>query len=136
MVAASFLTKDLHIHWSEGERWFERELVDADLANNNGGWQWAAGTGTDAAPYFRIFHPVLQSKKFDPAGDYIRRFLPELASAPREKIHEPWTMTAEEQREARCRIGTDYPSPILDHARERIVALRMFERIRKQENPR
>lgn len=131
MVAASFLTKDLHIHWREGERWFERELADADLASNNGGWQWAAGTGTDAAPYFRIFHPVLQSKKFDPAGDYIRRFVPELARAPTEKIHEPWTMTAEEQRKARCRIGEDYPAPILDHARERETALRLFAKIRK-----
>ncbi len=82
MVAASFLTKDLHIDWREGEKWFERELADADLANNNGGWQWAAGTGTDAAPYFRIFHPVLQSKRFDPEGAYIRRFVPELARVP------------------------------------------------------
>ena len=82
MVAASFLTKDLHAHWKAGERWFERELADADLASNNGGWQWAAGTGADAAPFFRIFNPVLQSKKFDPSGTYIRRFVPELARVP------------------------------------------------------
>ena len=126
MVAASFLTKDLHIDWREGEKWFEHELADADLANNNGGWQWAAGTGTDAAPYFRIFHPVLQSRRFDPDGAYIRRFVPELARVPAEKIHEPWTMTAGEQREAVCRIGREYPSPLLDHAREREVALRMY----------
>ncbi len=131
MVAASFLTKDLHVHWKEGERWFEHELADADLANNNGGWQWAAGTGTDAAPYFRIFHPVLQSRRFDPEGRYIRRFVPELADAPIAKIHEPWTMTPEEQRAARCRIGADYPTPIVDHARERVVALAMFAAIRR-----
>ncbi len=131
MVAASFLTKDLHVHWKEGERWFEHELADADLANNNGGWQWVAGTGTDAAPYFRIFHPVLQSRKLDPEGRYIRRFVPELARAPLEKIHEPWTMTAEEQKASGCRIGVDYPARIVDHARERPVALAMFAAIRR-----
>jgi len=131
MIAASFLTKDLHIHWREGEKWFERQLADADLANNNGGWQWAAGSGADAAPYFRIFHPVLQSKRFDPNGDYICRFVPELALAPAEKIHEPWRMTLEEQRAAGCRIGSDYPAPILDHAREREEALRMFAALKK-----
>ena len=128
MVAASFLAKDLHVHWREGEKWFEHELADADLANNNGGWQWAAGAGTDAAPYFRIFHPVLQSKKFDPLGRYVRRFVPELARVPAEKIHEPWTMTEGEQRASGCRIGKngDYPLPILDHAREREVARELF----------
>jgi deoxyribodipyrimidine photo-lyase len=131
MVAASFLTKDLHAHWSVGEKWFEHELADADLANNNGGWQWAAGSGTDAAPYFRIFHPVLQARRFDPAGDYIRRFVPELARVPTSRIHEPWTMTASEQEEAGCRIGRDYPAPIVDHARERAVALSRFAPLRK-----
>ncbi len=126
MVAASFLTKDLHRHWREGEAWFAHELTDADAANNNGGWQWAAGSGTDAAPYFRIFNPVLQSRKFDPRGVYIRRYVPELARVPAEKIHEPWTMTPEEQRAARCRIGKDYPAPIVDHAQEREVALAML----------
>jgi deoxyribodipyrimidine photo-lyase len=132
MVAASFLAKDLHVHWREGEKWFERELADADLANNNGGWQWAAGTGTDAAPYFRIFHPVLQSKRFDPEGAYIRRFVPELARVPLQKIHEPWTMTGEEQRAAGCRIGADYPAPIADHARQRRVALSLFEAVKNR----
>ena len=127
MVAASFLTKDLHVHWGRGEKWFEHELADADLANNNGGWQWVAGSGTDAAPYFRIFNPITQSKRFDPKGDYIRRFVPELGRVPREKIHEPWTMSSGEQREAGCRIGIDYPAPIVDHAAERRVALQMFE---------
>ncbi len=125
MVAASFLTKDLHLHWREGEAWFAHELADADLANNNGGWQWAAGTGTDAAPYFRVFNPVLQSKRFDPEGLYIRRFVPELSRVPDEKVHEPWTMTPEEQRAAGCVIGRDYPAPIVDHAKEREVALAM-----------
>ena len=133
MIVASFLTKDLHIHWRAGERWFEHELADADLANNNGGWQWAAGTGPDAAPFFRIFNPSLQSKKFDSEGAYIRRYVPELARVPAGKIHEPWTMTDSEQRESRCRIGTgcDYPAPIVDHAREREVALARFARLRQ-----
>ena len=130
MAAASFLTKDLHVHWREGEAWFEHELSDADLANNNGGWQWAAGTGTDAAPYFRIFNPVLQGKKFDPKGEYVRRHVPELARVPAEKVHEPWTMTAEEERESGCVIGRDYPAPIVDHARERAVALAMWKELR------
>jgi deoxyribodipyrimidine photo-lyase len=136
MVAASFLTKDLHVHWRRGETWFERQLADADLANNNGGWQWAAGSGTDAAPYFRIFSPALQSRRFDPDGEYIRRFVPELARVPGAKIHEPWTMTPDEQRAAGCLIGTDYPAPIVDHAREREVALAMFEEMRKSSRAR
>ncbi len=130
MVVASFLTKDLHYHWSHGEKWFEHELADADLASNNGGWQWASGAGTDAAPYFRIFSPVLQSRKFDPEGGYIRRHVPELARVPPAKIHEPWTMTPDEEASAGCRIGADYPAPIVDHATERRVALAMLEAIR------
>jgi len=131
MVAASFLTKDLHVHWREGERWFEHELADADQANNNGGWQWAAGTGTDAAPFFRIFNPVLQSRRFDPQGKYIRRFVPALSRVPDARIHEPWTMSAAEQGGFGCRIGRDYPAPIVDHAAERRVALDMWEAIKK-----
>ena len=132
MAVASFLTKDLHIDWRVGEKWFERQLADADLASNNGGWQWAAGSGADAAPYFRIFNPVLQGKKADPEGTYVRRFLPELSRVPGAKIHEPWTMTSEEQRQAGCSIGLDYPAPIVDHTKERRVALEMFEAIRKK----
>lgn len=132
MAVASFLTKDLHLDWRLGEKWFEHELADADAANNNGGWQWAAGTGADAAPYFRILNPVLQSKRFDPDGVYIRRFVPELARVPREAIHEPWTMTPSEERTAGCRIGVDYPAPIVDHSRERETALRLFEKVRKK----
>lgn len=135
MVAGSFLTKDLHIHWKRGEAWFEHELADADLANNNGGWQWVAGSGTDAAPYFRIFSPVLQSKKLDPEGAYIRRFVPELARVPGDRIHEPWTMTAGEQRAAGCRIGMDYPERIVDHETERRAALRLFEEMKGAKEP-
>ncbi len=132
MVVASFLTKDLHVDWRVGEKWFERELADADLANNNGGWQWAAGTGADAAPYFRILNPVLQSKRFDPDGSYVRRHVPELAKVPAAKIHEPWTMSPDEQKAAACAIGRDYPAPIVDHAREREAALILFEKVRKR----
>ncbi len=132
MAVASFLTKDLHLDWRLGEKWFEHELADADVANNNGGWQWAAGTGADAAPYFRILNPVLQSKRFDPDGAYVRRFVPELARVPREKLHEPWTMTPSEQLEAGCRVGVDYPLPIVDHGREREAALRLFEKVRRK----
>ena len=128
MAVASFLTKDLHVHWREGEAWFEHELADADLANNNGGWQWAAGTGADAAPYFRILNPGLQGKKFDPEGRYVRRFVPELARVAPGKLHEPWTMTGAEQTAAGCRIGVDYPAPIVDHPRERGAALEMFKK--------
>ena len=131
MVAASFLTKDLHVHWREGERWFEHELADADQANNNGGWQWAAGTGTDAAPFFRIFNPVLQSRRFDPQGKYTRRYVPALSRVPDARIHEPWIMSAAEQDAFGCRIGRDYPAPIVDHAAERRVALDMWEAIKK-----
>ena len=124
MISASFLVKDLLIDWRWGERWFMQHLLDGDPAANNGGWQWTAGTGTDAAPYFRIFNPILQSKKFDPHGRYIRRWLPELAAVPDPFIHEPWRMPAEIQRQVQCRIGTDYPPPIVDHAaaRERTLA--------------
>jgi deoxyribodipyrimidine photo-lyase len=124
MITASFLTKDLLIDWRKGERFFMQHLIDGDPAANNGGWQWAAGTGTDAAPYFRIFNPVTQSKKFDPGGDYIRRWLPELANVPAEYIHEPWRMPDSLQEEIACRIGVHYPQPIVDHtwARDRTLA--------------
>lgn len=123
MVVASFLTKDLLIDWRWGERFFMQHLLDGDPASNNGGWQWTAGTGTDAAPYFRIFNPLSQSVKFDPQGSYIRRWLPELRDVPVEKIHQPWLMTHQEQLSAGCQIGDDYPAPIIEHAlaRERTL---------------
>lgn len=115
MIVASFLTKDLLVNWQAGEAWFMRELIDGDPAANNGGWQWTAGTGTDAAPYFRIFNPILQGKKFDPHGSYIRRWLPELAHLPDELVHEPWLAG---------QPISGYPERIVDHfsARDRAVA--------------
>ncbi len=124
MIVASFLVKDLLIDWRWGEKWFMQHLIDGDPAANNGGWQWSAGTGTDAAPYFRIFNPILQGKKFDPDGRYVRRWLPELANVPKKYIHTPWKMSAELQPAVGCLIGEDYPAPIIDHAfaRERTMA--------------
>ncbi|MEZ4769233.1 MAG: deoxyribodipyrimidine photo-lyase [Caldilineales bacterium] len=123
MIVASFLVKDLLIDWRWGERWFMQHLVDGDPAANNGGWQWTAGVGTDAAPYFRVFNPVLQGKKFDPQGDHVRHWVPELADVPDKYIHEPWNMPLAEQRRAGCEVGRDYPAPIVDHraARERTL---------------
>jgi len=123
MIAASFLAKDLLINWQEGERWFMRCLVDGEPAANNGGWQWTAGVGTDAAPYFRIFNPLLQGKKFDPEGRFVRRWLPELAHVPLTYIHNPWMMPPDVQSECGVKIGTDYPAPIVDHAivKERVL---------------
>ena len=126
MIAASFLTKDLLLDYRLGEAEFMRHLTDGDVASNNGGWQWTASTGTDPQPYFRIFNPVLQAKRFDPDGGYVRRWVPELAAVPTSRIHEPWTMTAAEQAQARCRIGTAYPAPIVDHAAARERALAVF----------
>ncbi|OYT73889.1 MAG: deoxyribodipyrimidine photolyase [Chloracidobacterium sp. CP2_5A] len=128
MIVASFLTKDLLIDWRRGERHFMTHLVDGDLAANNGGWQWAASTGTDAQPYFRIFNPTAQGKKFDPTGAYIRRYVPELRAVPERWIHEPARMPPDAQRAFRCVIGDDYPAPIADHARQRAKALALFGR--------
>jgi deoxyribodipyrimidine photo-lyase len=124
MIVASFLVKDLLIDWRWGERYFMQHLVDGDLASNNGGWQWTAGTGTDAAPYFRVFNPTLQGKKFDPQGTYVRRWVPELTQVPDRFIHQPWKMPLDVQQKAGCIIGQDYPAPIVDHAwaRERTLA--------------
>jgi len=119
MIVASFLIKDLRIDWQSGERYFMQHLLDADLAANNGNWQWCASTGTDAMRGYRIFNPALQSKKFDPDGDYIRAYVPELAHVTGKWIHEPHLMTPEEQVRAGCRIGVEYPSPLVDHAQAR-----------------
>jgi len=123
MIVASFLTKDLLINWQEGESWFMANLVDGDPAANNGGWQWSAGTGTDAAPYFRIFNPVLQGQKHDPDGEYIARWVPELSELPVKYRHEPWKMSQEEGKSRNFKLGKDYPQRIVDHkfARQRTL---------------
>lgn len=119
MVVASFLIKDLRVDWQSGERYFMQHLIDADVAANNGNWQWCASTGTDAMQGYRIFNPALQSKKFDPDGIYIRRYVPELARVPANRIHEPHTMSPDEQRRYGCHIGVDYPAPVVDHRQAR-----------------
>lgn len=130
LVAASFLVKHLLIPWQRGAEWFWDTLVDADLANNTLGWQWTAGTGADAAPYFRIFNPVLQGEKLDPEGVYVRRWLPELERLPWRWIHRPWEAPRSVLEEAGVTIGTTYPAPIIDHAAARSRALGAFERVR------
>ena len=130
MIVASFLTKDLLIDWRRGEKYFADQLNDFDLAANNGGWQWAASTGCDAQPYFRIFNPVSQSERFDARGKFIRRYLPELAAVPDKFIHAPWTMPAREQQSCGVRIGRDYPAPVVDHAVQREKALALYKAVR------
>jgi deoxyribodipyrimidine photo-lyase len=114
MIVASFLVKDLHIEWQHGARHFMQHLVDADLASNQHGWQWTAGTGTDAAPFFRVFNPVTQGRKFDPDGAYVRRWIPELRGVAGKEVHEPWALTP---------APDGYPAPVVNHATERRVAL-------------
>ena len=126
MVAASFLVKHLLIDWRAGERWFWDTLVDADAANNAASWQWVAGTGADAAPYFRIFNPVLQGEKFDPDGAYVRRWVPELAKLPAPFIHKPWKATREQLAACGIRLGETYPEPIVEHDAARTRALAAF----------
>jgi deoxyribodipyrimidine photo-lyase len=125
-VVASFLTKDLGIDWRRGERFFYQRLVDGDPASNNGGWQWAASTGTDAQPYFRIFHPVAQGERFDPEGAYVRRFVPELRDVGLRFLQKPWQAPSPPR---------GYPAPIVDHAERRIRALRRFEAVRGPRQP-
>jgi deoxyribodipyrimidine photo-lyase len=122
MIVASFLIKDLHLPWQRGARWFLQRLVDGDLASNNHGWQWVAGTGTDPAPYFRIFNPTLQGQKFDPDGTYIRRYVRELADVDASRIHEPWTLPGGPPN--------GYPRPVVDHAAARKESLRRYEAAR------
>ena len=130
MVAASFLVKHLRLPWTLGARWFWDTLVDADLANNTLGWQWSAGCGADAAPYFRIFAPVRQGQKFDPDGAYVRRWVPELARLPLAFLQAPWEAPAATLAQAGVRLGETYPRPIVDHARARAAALEAFARLR------
>jgi deoxyribodipyrimidine photo-lyase len=123
MIVASFLVKDLRISWHAGAKWFWDTLVDADLAANTLGWQWAAGCGADAAPYFRIFNPTSQGKKFDPEGSYVRQYVPELAKLPASVIHQPEVVAASQLATAGITIGDTYPEPIVDHAQARKDAL-------------
>lgn len=127
MIAASFLIKDLMIDWRAGETWFWDTLVDADLANNAAGWQWTAGSGADASPYFRIFNPVSQGRRFDPAGAYVRQWVPELAGLPDDLIHAPWEAPPALLAAAGVRLGETYPAPMVDHARARDRALAAYK---------
>ncbi len=130
MIVASFLVKHLRLAWTHGAAWFWDTLVDADLASNTLGWQWSAGCGADAAPYFRIFAPVLQGEKFDENGDYVRRWVPELARLPAEHIHAPWTAPETVLTKAGVQLGKNYPHPIVDHAAARAAALAALKQLR------
>jgi deoxyribodipyrimidine photo-lyase len=127
MIVASFLTKDLLVDWRKGESWFARKLLDFDLASNNGGWQWSASTGCDAQPYFRIFNPITQSKNFDPDGSFIRKHIPELSGFSNRRIHWPHDAKIEEQTEAKCLLGKEYPRPVVAHGIQRKRAIELFK---------
>ncbi len=133
MIAASFLVKHLLQPWQEGSAWFWDTLVDADLGNNSVSWQWIAGSGLDAAPYFRVFNPVAQGEKFDPAGRYVRGFVPELARLPDRWIHRPWEAPGAALRGAGVALGRAYPRPIVEHAAGRRRALEAFAMRREAE---
>jgi deoxyribodipyrimidine photo-lyase len=131
MVVGSFLVKNLLLHWHHGERWFWDCLVDADLASNSASWQWIAGCGADAAPYFRIFNPVTQGQKFDPDGEYIRKYIPEISDLPNKYLFNPWEAPQEELDRAGVVIGKDYPKPIIDLKLSRQNALEAFKSLKK-----
>ena len=133
MIAASFLIKHLLLDWRLGEAWFWDTLVDADIANNAASWQWVAGSGADAAPYFRVFNPMLQGEKFDAQGNYVRRFVPELAQMPARWIHRPWDAPAEILKKAGIVLGKNYPRPIVDHDAGRKRALAAFETLKARD---
>jgi len=133
MIVASLLTKNLLIPWQEGARWFWDTLVDADLASNTQGWQWTAGCGADAAPYFRIFNPVLQGERFDPEGKYVRRWVPELRNMPDKWIHKPWEAPESALGEAGVTLAKDYPEPLVDLSASRKRALERWDSVKKQE---
>lgn len=132
MITASFLIKHLQIDWRHGEKWFWDTLTDADCANNPAGWQWVAGSGADASPYFRIFNPILQGEKFDPDGHYVRQWVPELASMENKWLHKPWQAPTEVLEQARIVLGKSYPLPLVDHAEARQSALAAFKSIRSR----
>jgi len=130
MIAASFLTKHLLLPWQAGESWFWDTLVDADLANNACGWQWVAGSGADAAPYFRIFNPAVQGRKFDAGGDYVRRWVPELAGLPDRHLHDPSSAPRQVLADAGVKPGSTYPRPVVDHREAREAAMAAYGAIR------
>ncbi len=134
MIVASFLVKDLLIDWRWGERHFMQHLVDGDPAANNGGWQWTAGTGTDAAPYFRIFNPTTQGEKFDPKGNYIRHWLPELDNIPDAYIHEPAAMPPLEAQRLGFQLGRDYPAPIINRKLTRPLTLAAYKQAKLKQD--
>ena len=129
MIVASFLVKHLRLPWQRGAEWFWDTLVDADLANNTLGWQWSAGCGADAAPYFRIFNPVLQAEKFDPEGSYVRRWVPELARVPIKYLNRPWEAPVGMLASAGVYLGNNYSRPVVDHATARASALAAFKSV-------
>ena len=129
MIVASFLIKDLFIDWRKGEKWFWDCLVDANLANNSASWQWVAGSGADAAPYFRIFNPVLQGERFDPDGDYVKKYLPELKNLPKKFIHKPWELNSDELKKYGVRLGENYPQRIVLHEDARNKALKLYKEL-------
>ncbi len=133
MIVASFLVKNLMIHWQQGQAWFEACLFDADLANNSVGWQWVAGSGADAAPFFRVFNPVLQTKKFDPSGTYIRRYVPELSALPHQYIAAPWLAPESVLHEAGVELGKNYPKPIVDVKLSREQALEAYQQMKSMQ---
>ena len=130
MITASFLTKHLLIPWQEGAKWFLDTLLDADLASNSSGWQWVAGCGADASPYFRIFNPILQGTKFDPSGEYIRKWIPEISTLPDKYINTPWKASKELLNTHKITLGKDYPEPIIDHTFARNRALELYKSIK------
>ena len=133
MLVASFLVKHLLIDWRRGAAWFEDTLLDADLANNRAGWQWVAGSGADASPYFRIFNPVLQGEKFDPDGTFVRRWVPELRHLDARHIHKPWAAPGSVLNEAGVTLGTTYPKPVVDHDQARVRALAALASMKKDQ---
>ena len=129
MIVGSFLVKNLMLHWRHGENWFWDTLVDADLANNSASWQWVAGCGADAAPFFRIFNPVTQGQKFDKAGEYVRKYVPEVARLPNKYLHTPWNAPQAVLRNANISLDDTYPLPMVDLTASRERALQAFKSI-------
>ena len=130
MIVASFLVKNMLVHWHKGENYFWDCLFDADIANNSAGWQWVAGSGADAAPYFRIFNPITQGKKFDEDGSYTKKYLPELKNMPNEYLFSPWEAPEDILKKAKINLGKDYPYPIVDIKTSREKALAAYEKIK------